>query len=164
MRINGKSSMNSSSSKGFTLIEIMIAVAMVALLASIALPSYQNFVVRTNRSDAQDILTRVMFEQERFASRNRTYTVNLAALGYNLVDIGGGVLVLVSENGLYRVTAAVCTANGAIGGGAAIPISRCVRLTATPTPGGYQANDGALTLNSRGAKTDNGVAGGWRER
>lgn len=139
--------------------EIMIAVALVGILAAVALPSYQNFVIRANRAEAQDALTRVMFEQERLMTRNRTYTDDLAVLGYTVIDIGGGIMALITESGLYRVTAAACLD----GAGNAIALTRCVNLTANPAPGTTQENDGNLTLSSQGNKT-HGADNFWRER
>ena len=67
--------------KGFTLIELMIVVAIVAFLASIALPSYRNFVVRTNRAEAVSDLSELASWLERqytiFGSYNNLSMPNL---------------------------------------------------------------------------------------
>jgi len=60
--------------KGFTLIELMIVVLIVAVIAAVAVPAYSDYIIRSNRADAADQITAVMFQQERFQTRNRIYT------------------------------------------------------------------------------------------
>jgi type IV pilus assembly protein PilE len=123
--------------QGFTLLELMIVVVIVAMLAAIAIPSYSQYVIRANRSDAQDKLSEVAFEQERFANRNRRYTLDMTQLGYAADPVR-------SSQGLYDVDAAICT-------GAAV--ETCVVMTATPVAGGRQAGTGTLSLDTRGTRT-----------
>lgn len=60
-------------SRGFTLIELMIAVAVIAILAAIAIPSYQQHVEKTRRADAITSLTSTAQELERCFTRTNTY-------------------------------------------------------------------------------------------
>lgn len=69
---------------GFTLIELMISVAIIGILAAIAYPSYTNYVLRTNRSAAQSFIMEVAGRQERYMLDARTYG-DLTALGMNTV-------------------------------------------------------------------------------
>lgn len=64
--------------QGFTLIELMVVVAIVAILAAIALPNYQTYVRRANDSEAQQEVQRVAVELEKWKSRNFNYQ------GFNL--------------------------------------------------------------------------------
>lgn len=119
---------------GFTLIELMITVAILAILAAIAYPSYKSQIFKSRRADGKVALTETMQVEERYYTENFTYTTDLSG------DIG---LAGNSPEGWYNVTAAAC------GGG----IAQCVQLTATAQ--GDQTNDaqcGNLTLNSLGAR------------
>ena len=64
---------NSNNSSGFTLVELMITVAIVAILAAIALPSYQNYVKRANIKAAQTDLISLSLVFENYYQRNLSY-------------------------------------------------------------------------------------------
>ena len=70
---------------GFTLIEIMIVVAIIAILVAIAYPSFVQSLRNSNRSDALAALTRVSVNLERFFATNGTYTTDCAVLGLQMV-------------------------------------------------------------------------------
>ncbi len=122
---------------GFTLIELMIVVAIIGILAAVAWPSYQDQVRQGRRGDGQALLMEIIQAQERFYIDQATYTNDLTNLGYAAQQT--------SENGFYVVTAGACP------GGAAI--TACVRLTATAQ--GAQVADGNLILDSNGTRTGN---------
>jgi len=123
---------------GFSLLELMIVVAIVGILAAVGLPQYNQQMVKGKRSDGIQMLTRVLSSQERYFSNEITYTTDLTDLGMaSSADVP-------SSEGHYKVTATAC---------AGATIAQCVLLTATPQ--GAQEVDGKLTLNSRGAKTGN---------
>lgn len=61
--------------KGFTLIEVMIVVAIISILATIALPSYRDYVLRGRLVDAQNVLSAGRANMERYYQDNRTYAV-----------------------------------------------------------------------------------------
>lgn len=122
---------------GFTLIEILIVVAILGVLAAIALPAYENSVIRSNRAEAKGELLIVASDQERFFSSNNTYSTDATPL----VTTDGTTRT--TENGFYQITVAA-------GGTGNIATS----FTATATPQAGQASDvcTTLTLTSTGAR------------
>ena len=139
--------------KGFTLIEVMIVVAIIGILAAVAYPSYQDYTLRAGRADGKAKLMEILQAQERFYSQNQRY---IAALNGNPsaappTGLGYATNPVISDEGRYSIAAAAC------GAGAGQTIASCVILTATPI--GAQANDAAcgnLTLNSRGERGRSG--------
>lgn len=139
-----------SNQRGFTLIELVIAIAIIGILAGIAYPNYLEYVKRAGRTDGQKALLTVMQAEERFYnnSGNYSYTTNLggtATTGLQLNLTGGAY---VSSDERYRVTAGQCDGQ---------PLEECVELTATAI--GAQSDDtecATLTLRSTGAKDSTG--------
>ena len=71
---------------GVTLVELMIVVAIIAIIVSIAYPSYQNHITKTRRADGQGMLLRVMQEQRKHFSNENTYTTDLIGdLGFDVM-------------------------------------------------------------------------------
>ena len=66
---------------GFTLIELMVAVAIVGILSAIAYPSYQQYVLKTHRAEASKLLLTAANIQERQLADHGRYTDNVAVLG-----------------------------------------------------------------------------------
>lgn len=124
------------------MIEVMIVVAIVALLAAIAIPSYTTYMFDSRRVDGVSFLTEVAGEQIRFYSEYNRFGTTMAELGY------GDEAIADSDEGFYTVDIATSNAN------------QSYVLTATPVAGGPQAKDtkcGVLTLNSSKQRTVSGT-------
>jgi type IV pilus assembly protein PilE len=122
-----------SFNQGFTLIELMITVAIIAILAGIALPSYQTYVIRGNRSAAQAQMMDIANREQQFLLADRAY-----ADTDTLEDSGYALPSEVSAKYDYEVEV----------DNSATPPTYLI----TFSPTGSQADDGDLTLNSVGAK------------
>jgi len=72
--------MDMRDSKGFTLIELMIVIAVVALLAAIAIPAYTTQVLRSHRADAVNGVSDLRLRQERYRSNHASYAADMDAL------------------------------------------------------------------------------------
>lgn len=116
--------------QGFTLIELMIAVVIVAILASIAYPSYQNSVRKSRRADGHAALIAVQLAQEKLRSSCRFYAQNLGAGNACGANAAGSTIgaAAASPDGYYTIAVSGATATG---------------YTATATAVGDQANDEA---------------------
>ena len=73
--------------RGFTLIELMITVAIVAILVSLAYPSYTQHIVRSNRSSAVSLVMNLASRQEQYNLDARQYTNQLSLLGTPTIPI-----------------------------------------------------------------------------
>lgn len=67
--------------RGFSLVELMVVLAMTGLLAAIALPAYQGHLRKARRIDAQGSLQRIQLEQTRWRTQHEAYTASLQDLG-----------------------------------------------------------------------------------
>jgi type IV pilus assembly protein PilE len=101
-----------SAQTGVTLIELIVVVVIVGILAAIAMPSYRQYVIRSQRADATTALMRVSTAQEKFYLDNNAYASSLASL-----NITG------TERGFYTLTTSCSAAGCATGFNAtAIPV------------------------------------------
>jgi type IV pilus assembly protein PilE len=101
--------------RGFTLIEVMIVVAIVAILATIALPSYQDSVRKSRRADAVLALQRIQIEQEKFRAECPSYAAGFdTARVCNAATPANNRLALAatSSDGYYALDLINVTATG----------------------------------------------------
>lgn len=140
--------------QGFTLIELMIVVAIVAILAAISLPSYTDYVVKTNRSDAKVALMKYAQMQESYFVQNMSYAKDLTTSEGGL-GLGASIT---SEEGLYTITieddGELPDGCDGVAGAGKTPCTGFT-LTAKPVPGGRQANDNhckSFTINHLGVR------------
>ena len=127
-------------SLGFTLLEVMIVCAIVAILAAIAYPSYQSSVQKSRRAEAKTALLGVAAQMERWSTEKSTYA------GATLGATATAVFANHSENSYYNLSLANLTAT---------------TYTARAAPTGAQTGDpcGTLTYNEQGIKSVTG--GTW---
>lgn len=121
--------------RGFTLVEVMITVAIVGILAAVALPSYRDHIRTSRRSEAQAYLMTVAARQQQFLIDSRSYATTLATIG---------IAIPTNVTAAYNVT--LVTAVGP---------PPTFTIAATPMPGTDQVQEkcGGLTINQTGAKT-----------
>lgn len=128
---------------GFTLIEVMIVVAIVGILAAIAYPSYVDSVRKGKRADGRAALTNLLQQQERYSTQNNTYAIfpignvpaNLPFKDYSATD---GVKA--TSNYLLGAQACLATTNG----GAIPNVRDCIEVFAQPQDGIF--TDPGVTL------------------
>lgn len=85
---------------GFTLVELMVTVVVIALLAMVALPAYNDSVRKGRRSDAKAALTKIAARQEQYFMDNKEYTTDMEALGFELIT---GTTEAYSTDDFYRL-------------------------------------------------------------
>lgn len=127
--------------QGFTLIEVLVVVVIVAILAAVAIPSYQESLRKTRRADAKEALTRIAAAQERFFFTNNRYGTS--------ADLG------VSESsaeGYYTVKIYTASGDDEL---SQCGVPPCFKVVATPKATGPQKSDAkcsVFTLSHIGQK------------
>ena len=94
-----------NSQRGFTLIEIMIVVAIIGILAAVGYPAYTDYVLRGARAEARNALLEVAIRQEKFFSQRYSYATQMTDLGY-------ATNTWATESGRFNVTFSAATATG----------------------------------------------------
>ena len=111
--------------RGFTLIEMMIVVAVIGILSAIAIPSYMSYIQKSRRVDAKNAVLDLAGREERYFSINNAYTNDGAALGFSALPLD----VNSSGSSYYSLNVTITTTPPG--------------FVATATPTGAQTNDAA---------------------
>ena len=133
--------------RGFTLLEAMIVLAVVAVLAAIAYPTYRDSVLKGRRAQARAALTELLQQQERYMTQHNAYLPFTHTSGTTTPSVpfttqaGSGAAA-------YWLSARPCPGNP--------DIKTCIQVVATPAQPDPPAGD--LTLTSTGVKSCTGAA------
>jgi type IV pilus assembly protein PilE len=130
---------------GFTLLELMIVVAVIAILAALALTSYRNQILKSKRAEGKQVISDLALRQEKWRLNNATYASTLGGVAGPpptglLYSGGAGAMATKSPSGYYNITLSTPAATPVCPGTGATPSSaNSFRITATAT--GDQAED-----------------------
>lgn len=132
-------------SVGFSLLELLVVLAIVGVLSALVVPQYRQYVLRTNRTEGQALLVEAAARQARYYSQNQLYITTAQSIGELQMPHTDGSVVF-SPSGLYRLLVA--------------PGDGGYLLQAEPV--GAQQADAAcasLLLNGAGTTGSTGTAG-----
>ncbi len=119
--------------------EILIAMAIAAILVTIAYPSYRQHILKSHRTEAKNVLVDIATRQERFFTQNNRYATKLSLMNFSTDTVA-------TESGRYNVS-----------------ISASTNLTytaqAVPTSVGTQTSDqcGSFSINQQGVQSVSGT-------
>lgn len=144
--------MNKYLNSGFTLIELMIVVAILAILTSIAYPAYTSSTVKGKRAEGRTALFELMQQQERFMTQTNSYCAFSNTSGVTSVVAGCATVPFKTFSGDSQAKAAYYLSADACPNST---IAECVRVSAVPIKADTEA--GTLQVLSTGTKTCTGT-------
>ncbi len=124
--------------RGITLVELMVTLAIIAILGSIGYPLYTNYLMKARRADAVSNIMSIMQAQQRYYTSNSTYVTDFTQLGYPSSTF-------TTDGGNYVISGAAC------GSG----LTSCVSLVATPSFA--DADCANLGYTSTGVRSSSGT-------
>jgi type IV pilus assembly protein PilE len=136
---------------GVTLIELMVVVAIIAIISAFAYPSYQRYVVKAKRTVAQNTLLQIADRQQQFFMDNKRFTADLTDLGFpadpHVVDDDGNSTVAGDSQAVYSLSLSNVTAT-------------TWTITAAPLHGQLTRDTycGSLTITHAGTKGKTGAS------
>jgi len=137
--------------RGYTLLEMMVVVAIVTILASIGYPSYMGYITRVNRVAAKSMLLQVADRQEQFFANNKRYTNDLTALGYAangfMVNDQGAFTADGASDRIYQITLTNAT-----------PMTYTVNAVPQLRQAGHDSQCMTLTLTHTGVRSQTGAS------
>ena len=141
---------------GFTLIELMLVTAVIAILAAIAYPSYLDQILKTRRSVAKSALVDLAARQTQYYLDNKTYTADLTDLSYSsspaFIDASGNVVAATDDTRVYRIGVVAGSVSATAFSVEAIPQlgqaadTRCATLRLTSTGQKTATGGGSSTV------------------
>jgi type IV pilus assembly protein PilE len=141
---------------GYSMIELLVVVILLAVLATQAMPAYHQHVVRTRRNEAQSALLKLMLQQERYYSQHNTYVAFSSASAESEARQFQWWSGSSPARSAYELEGRACDGE---------PIAQCVQLVATPGTAQvdrrFRDDDcGVLMLSSTGQRLASGAASG----
>ena len=172
---------HSRRARGFSIIELLIVIVIVSILAAIALPSYRQYVMRTNRTVAKAALQDLIVRQEGYAVDHKGYAIDFERLGITGASGASadsayvrsdGSISRDSANALYSFAlhtsaagSAMSAACASLSAGGLSGTPNAFGISATPVGSNSDTRCGTLCASSRGergASGPGGVADCWR--